>query len=187
MRDMCRRWIRVFLVLMIFSSAGLATVERAIAQGFAPAFDDDFVSAFREAEKIGQQELDNKLARRGLESLVWQFHRARTRYQPMGYEDKSWFESKFRPMFAAFAERFRTVDLKLAVDEARLSRMNAAYDKNVEAFRGFYAQLDHPTIRDFTREELLRYLAVFSSALDAVDPEGWDFAASFTGIWPFCD
>ncbi len=156
-------------------------------QSTANEFSSDFVDAYRTAESDGQKVLTNKLAREGLMSLVWHFHHQRTILKPARYEDSAWFAETYRSKFSGFRSKFLETLPKLSIDASRLKEMQTAYKKNRETFLGYFQSLQTKGFfRNYTAEEVLSILSMYSSAVYALDPKYWNYLSSLTGIWPFC-
>jgi len=138
------------------------------------------------------QELESPFAKAGLESIVFQFFRARVEFKPNNYEQSSEFQGTFIESFEAFrvvlySSNLRTI--KEYVSRQDIAVMEISYSRHMRSFADFSGTLSQraPFFRHVPQDTILKAQMYFALLLAGYNKQQWMSARKFTHIFPFCD
>ena len=177
-----RTALKIFLVILLILSVFLPL----------SAFGTEITEQFKAALEEISQELASPIAKAGLESIVFQFFRARVKFAPNKYESSDNFVSTFGRSFDSFSSLLFSVDLRLIKEKVpsdHIFRMEKSYIQHDKQFTEFSKTLPKnvPFFRQIPPSAILKSQLYFSLLLSGFNQEQWSSSRKFTHIWPFCD
>ena len=155
-------------------------------------FGSDISAQFKASLNEIPHELASPIAKAGLESIVFQFYRARVEFAPNSYEPSNDFVSTFEKSFDAFRVLLYSVDLsavKEKVSTDYISKMEKSYSKHEKNFTEFSNALVGKVnfFKNIHPSAILKSQMYFSFILSGFNKGEWLSSRKFTHIWPFCD
>jgi hypothetical protein len=156
------------------------------------AFGSEISVQFKAVLEELPQELASPFAKVGVESIVFQFFRARVEFEPNQYESRSEFRGTFVKSFDAFRVLLHSADLRAVKEKVSAKDivvMENSYLKQEKLFAYFSNNLTKKVnfFRQIPSNEILKAQMYFSLLLSGFNREQWLSSRKFTHIWPFCD
>jgi hypothetical protein len=154
----------------------------------------DLVGQIEKAKKNMINELATPFSKVGLQSIVYNFYKARISLAPNQYENQNEFKQTFMGTFQIFGKLLWEGDLKAISGEITnndVTTMYGYYPANEERFWGFIEKLKLQddkfiTLRIAGPELILRSQIYFSLILIGGDRTAYNNALKWTPGFPFC-
>lgn len=157
------------------------------SQSLAQSFQEDPLEAIDASAEIARQAIEQPLAMFGLQTVIFQYNRARLGFSPAGYESEEWLFSELIPVLGEVRTEARTVEEVQELSEEETAAMLDAWFENGDSFFGFYETIRFEAgLGEVTAEEMLSYLAAYAIVANSVEQSLWDRLSAITGVWPLC-
>jgi len=158
----------------------------------ATIFASEISGLIKESLNEIPRELSSPIAKAGLDSIVYNFFRARVKFAPNEYENEKEYKKNFNKVYYKFRTLLYTVDLhslnKKVTNEDILA-MQKSYSIHRKQFSQFANSLNGRDgfFQKISPETILKSQLYFSLLLSASNEKMWLLSRKFTHIWPFCE